>query len=142
MDNPLSPAQPASVEAAPSADIRIFGIGNAGLAVSERLLRSGLPAAAFVAVDTQPLVVSTGAALVQVQMQRPRGQGRGGDSERGSALAEGCAAKLRSHCEGVKVVFIAAGLGGGAGTGISPELARVAREAGALVLAFVMTPFE
>jgi cell division protein FtsZ len=49
--------------------------------------------------------------------------------------------KLKALCEDVDVVFILAGLGGGAGTGISPVLARAAKEAGALVLGFVTTPF-
>lgn len=142
MDNSPSPAQPAPAEAGAATEIRIFGIGNAGLAVTERLLRGGLPATAFVAVDTQPLTDSTAAARLQIPMPRSRVPGPGGDSEREPAVAEDFAAKLKSPCEGVKVVFIVAGLGGGAGTGISRELARVAREAGALVLAFVMTPFE
>jgi cell division protein FtsZ len=123
-------------------DIRIFGIGNAGISVSERLLSVGLPAAAMVAVDTQALACSFAAELVQIEGQRLRGHGSGAESEHGLVLAEASSARLKALCEGVKVVFIVAGLGGGVGTGISPVLARVAREAGALVLAFAMTPFE
>jgi cell division protein FtsZ len=50
--------------------------------------------------------------------------------------------KFKAACEGVKCVFLVAGLGGGAGTGISPVLARAAKEAGALALAFVTLPFD
>jgi cell division protein FtsZ len=68
--------------------------------------------------------------------------GSGGDADRGRAMAEEQFSTLKSACEGANVVFILAGLGGGAGSGISPVLARAAREAGALVLAFVTLPFE
>jgi cell division protein FtsZ len=70
-----------------------------------------------------------------------RGLGTGGDPERGHALAEEQFTTLKTACEGAEVVFIAAGLGGGAGTGISPVLARAAKENGALVLGFVTLPF-
>src|ERR1019366_704464 len=71
-----------------------------------------------------------------------RGLGSGGDADRGRALAEEQFSTLKSACEGANVVFILSGLGGGAGTGISPVLARAAKEAGALVLAFVTLPFD
>src|SRR5581483_5174681 len=62
--------------------------------------------------------------------------------ERAKSLAEEQFSNLKTACAGADVVFILAGLGGGAGSGISPILARAAREAGALVLAFVTLPFE
>jgi cell division protein FtsZ len=71
-----------------------------------------------------------------------RGLGTGGDPERGRELAEAHAAQFKTACAGVDAVFIVAGLGGGAGTGMAPVLARVAKEAGALVLAFVTLPFD
>src|ERR1019366_6882594 len=71
-----------------------------------------------------------------------RGLGSGGDADRGRALAEEQFSTLKSACEGANVVFILSGLGGGAGSGISPVLARIARETGALVLAFVTLPFD
>ena len=71
-----------------------------------------------------------------------RGLGSGGDPERGRALADEQFSTLKSACEGANVIFILAGLGGGAGSGISPVLAKAAREAGALVLAFVTLPFD
>ena len=71
-----------------------------------------------------------------------RGLGTGGDPERGRELAEGTIDRLKAACAGADVIFIVAGLGGGAGTGISPVLARAARESGALVLAFVTLPFD
>ena len=67
--------------------------------------------------------------------------GTGGDPERGRAIAEEQFATLKTACEGADVILIVAGLGGGAGSGISPVLARAAKETGALVLAFVTLPF-
>ena len=71
-----------------------------------------------------------------------RGLGTGGDPDRGRQLAEEQLEQLKSLCAGAGVVFIVTGLGGGAGTGISPVLARAAKETGALALGFVTTPFD
>jgi cell division protein FtsZ len=141
MDTPPAP-QPGPAQPRSVADIKLFGIGRAGLVVMERLIGLGFPAAATVAVDTGPLETTSAAEQFQVELPRPRGQAPVDDPGRGSVLAEVCGARLKSLCEGVKVVFIVAGMGGGAGTNISPILARAAREAGALVLAFATTPFE
>jgi cell division protein FtsZ len=79
---------------------------------------------------------------IHLETKLLRGLGSGGDPDRGRALAEEQFSTLKTACAGAEVVFIIAGLGGGAGSGISPVLARAAREAGALVLAFVTKPFE
>jgi cell division protein FtsZ len=98
----------------------------------------------FVAMNTdaQSLAASSATEKVHLETQPLRGLGTGGDPDRGRALAEEQLPKLKSLCEGANVVFILAGLGGGAGTGISPVLAGAAKEAGALVLGFVTTPFD
>src|SRR6185369_15945663 len=71
-----------------------------------------------------------------------RGMGAGGDPERGRAAAQEDSATLKALCEGADVVFIAAGMGGGTGTGASPALARIAKDCGALVLGMLILPFE
>jgi cell division protein FtsZ len=68
--------------------------------------------------------------------------GAGGDPDVGRTAAEEDTEQLRQLCAGAEVVVIVAGLGGGTGTGASPVLARVAKEAGALVLAIATLPFE
>ena len=78
---------------------------------------------------------------IHLETRLLRGLGTGGDPERGLALAEEQFSTLKSACEGADVVLIVAGLGGGAGSGVSPVLARAAKETGALVLAFVTLPF-
>ena len=57
-------------------------------------------------------------------------------------MAEEQLPRLQGLCVGARVVFVIAGLGGGAGTGIAPVVARVAKEAGALTIAFVVLPFD
>lgn len=110
----------------------------------EQMLKEGHLDLSFVALSTQAssLEASTASEKVHLETRLLRGLGTGGDPERGEAAAEEQAPTLKTLCEGVEVIFILTGLGGGAGTGISPVLARIAREAGALVLAFVTTPFE
>ena len=71
-----------------------------------------------------------------------RGLGAGGDPERGRQAAEEDRDQIRAVCEGADLIFLIAGLGGGTGTGAGPVVARIAKEAGALVLGMVVLPFE
>ncbi|HSU52707.1 MAG TPA: cell division protein FtsZ [Candidatus Dormibacteraeota bacterium] len=122
--------------------IKIFGVGSAGLTMLEQLV--SLAGTEFVAVNTDEnsLWASSAPEKVHLETKALRGLGTGGDPERGRAAAEEAFAKLKALCEGVQIVFIVAGLGGGAGSGISPVLARAAKQAGALVLGFVTVPFD
>jgi cell division protein FtsZ len=124
--------------------LRIFGVGDTGLSVIDLMIADGLPPDSFAAVNAggQALESSAAAQKIPVENKRLRGLGSGGDPERGRQAAEEKAEELKALCEGIGVVFILAGLGGGSGTGISPVLARIAKAAGALVLAFVTIPFE
>jgi cell division protein FtsZ len=124
--------------------VKVLGVGGAGITVMELMRKSGLPAVSFGAVETDAhsLAASAASEKLLLETQLLRGLGTGGDPDRGRALAEEQLPKLKSLCEGADVVFILAGLGGGAGTGISPVVARAAKEAGALALGFVTTPFE
>ena len=119
-------------------------MGGAGCNAVAHLAQSGFAGVQFAALNTDiqslaglPLdcVMPLGAAVT-------RGLGAGGDPEIGRAAAEEHAEPLRQLCAGARVVVIVTGLGGGTGTGASPVLARVAREAGALVLAIATLPFE
>ena len=124
--------------------VKIFGVGSAGIAVLEQIAQSPLAGASFVAVsaDAESLARSTVVGKISVETRLLRGLGTGGDPDRGSAAAAEFFPTLKEACAGAAAVFIVAGLGGGAGTGISPVLARAAKEAGALVLAFVTLPFD
>ena len=140
------PEKPASysTEAAPALLVKIIAVGNAGMAMLAALDKSEFAAASLAAINTDAGGFATTPATVKIHLENKllRGLGSGGDPDRGRALAEEQFSTLKTACEGANVVFILAGLGGGAGSGISPVLAKAAREAGALVLAFVTLPFE
>ena len=142
MNTELQP-QPAVAASRQTLRVRLIGIGNAGINVMEQLATES-PGLALAAVNTDPSSVNGSSAADKLHLEtRPlRGLGTGGDPERGRALAEENLPRLKALCEGMDVVFILAGLGGGAGTGISPVVARAAKECGALALGFVTTPFE
>jgi cell division protein FtsZ len=123
--------------------IKIFGVGTAGVSLLDTLNADEFAGAGLVAINTEASSLAVSVATVKIHLEKKllRGLGTGGDPERGRAIAEEQFATLKSACEGADVVLIVAGLGGGAGSGISPVLARAAKETGALVLAFVTQPF-
>src|SRR5471032_2673369 len=123
--------------------IKIIGVGGAGVSLLDTLNGEGFPGADFVAINTDAPSLAASSATVKIHLETKllRGLGTGGDPERGRAIAEEQFSTLKTACEGAEVILIIAGLGGGAGSGISPVLARAAKETGALVLAFVTLPF-
>ena len=123
--------------------VKIFGVGSAGVSLLDTLDGGEFAGAGFAAVNTDASSLAASSAPVKIHLETKlmRGLGTGGDPERGRAIAEEQFATLKAACEGVDVILIVAGLGGGAGSGISPVLARAAKETGALVLAFVTLPF-
>lgn len=137
------PAARATASVGKAIAIKVFGVGGAGASVLEPLLRDDLAGIGFVAVNTDAASLATSSAAEKLHLETKllRGMGSGGDPDRGRAAAEAHFPRLKAVCEGSAVVFVVAGLGGGAGTGIGPVLARAARETGALVLGFVTTPF-
>ncbi len=144
MDEPKSPNEPVSEPSTRELRVKIFGVGNAGMSVLELLAAAGFPSrnAAVINTDPELLQKSTLPEQVLLETKLLRGLGSGGDPDRARTLAEEQASRLKALCERIDLVFIIAGLGGGCGTGAAPVLARLAKEAGALVLAFVMTPFD
>ena len=136
--SPVTVLKPARTPA-----VKIFGVGTAGVAMLDLLNGKDFTGAGFAAVNTDADSLASSSAPVKIQLETKllRGLGTGGDPERGRAIAEEQFVTLKTACDGADVVFVVAGLGGGAGSGISPVLARAAKETGALVLAFVTLPF-
>ena len=124
--------------------IKVFGVGGAGGNIVSHLAQAGFAGVTFVALNTDARALANVHAANKLALgnQLTRGLSAGGDPEQGQAAAEEDLGRLKELCVGTDLVFIAAGLGGGTGTGASPVLARAAQEAGALVLAFVTLPFE
>lgn len=119
--------------------VKIFGVGNTGALVSELFAQRELPGVTFIAVnsDKKSFVMSTASEKIQLAARMANDDGR-----RRRMDAEEHFVRFKELCAGADVVFIAAGLGGSAGTAVSPVIARAARETGALALAFVTLPFE
>src|SRR5215469_6344666 len=131
-------------ESKPTVAIKIFGIGTAGINILEQIARAGLPGVALAAINTdvKGLAASSAPEKFSLELRPSRGTGASGDPKRSRAAAEESLPRLKQACEGIDVAFIVTGLGGGAGTGISPVLAQAARESGALVIAFAAMPFD
>ncbi len=124
--------------------IKVLGVGGAGCNAVSHIARAPFEGVEFVVLNTDAaaLAQSTTPNKIVLGEKLTRGMGAGGDPERGRAAAEEDIAKIREICDGTDVVFIAAGMGGGTGTGASPVIARVAKECGALVLGMLILPFE
>jgi cell division protein FtsZ len=140
--NPETPA--VELESNHTRTIKIIGVGGAGVSLLDTLDGEEFAGAGFVAINTNASSLAAASATVKIHLETKllRGLGTGGDSERGQAIAEEQFSTLKTACDGADVILIIAGLGGGAGSGISPVLARAAKETGSLVLAFVTLPFQ
>ena len=123
--------------------IKIVSVGGAGLNALDRIVLDGLEGAEVLAVNTdvQSLASSVAAHKVQLGRTVTRGLGAGGDPEVGYQAAFESTEEIREALTGARMIFICAGLGGGTGSGAAPYVAHLAREAGALVLAFATLPF-
>src|SRR5580692_1361807 len=135
--------QTSVLESSRTRTVKIFGVGSAGVSLLNTLNGEEFAGAGFAAINTEASSLATSSALVKIHLETKlmRGLGTGGDPERGRAIAEEQFSTLKAASEGADVVLIISGLGGGAGSGISPVLARAAKETGALVMVFVSLPF-
>jgi cell division protein FtsZ len=124
--------------------IKIISVGGAGLNALDRIVLDGLERADVVAINTdvQSLASSVAAHKVQLGRTMTRGLGAGGDPELGYQAAVESADEIREALADARMIFICAGLGGGTGSGAAPYVAQLAREAGALVVAFATLPFS
>ena len=123
--------------------IKIVSVGGAGLNALDRIVLDGLERADVVAINTDVHSLASSVATRKVQLGRSvsRGLGAGGDPDVGYQAAVESAEEIREALTDSRVIFICAGLGGGTGSGATPYVAQAAREAGALVIAFVTLPF-
>jgi len=124
--------------------IRVVGVGGAGGNVIDRLADERIPSVDTLVVNTDRQALSASRATRHLVLGETvtRGLGAGGDPLVGRQAAEESAAALRERLRGADMVFIAAGMGGGTGTGAAPIVARVARDLGALCVALVTRPFS
>lgn len=125
------------------ARIKVIGVGGGGSNAVNRMIEEGLSGIEFVAVNTdaQALLLSNAATRVRIGDKSTRGLGAGGNPEMGQKAAEESTEDLYNVLRGSDMVFIAAGIGGGTGTGAAPVIAQVAKEIGALTIGVVTRPF-
>ena len=127
-----------------TAKIKVLGIGGAGGNAINDMIASQMVGVDFIAANTDAQALERSLAPVKIQLGPgvTRGLGAGGDPEIGRKAAEEEGERLKQVIQGADMVFIAAGMGGGTGTGASPVVADLSRELGSLTVAVVSKPFE
>ncbi len=123
---------------------KVIGIGGAGISLVDGLRFDNFDSVDNLVVDVDMKAIGESLASQKLSFTKrhTRGMGTGGDIALGKRLAEEEKDKIRKQLEGVDLVFLLAGLGGGVGGGAAPVIARLAREHGALVFAFTPLPFS
>ena len=125
------------------ARIKAIGIGGGGCNAITRMVREGIKGVDFIAMNTdgQALALAEAPTRIQLGEKLTRGLGAGGDHKTGTKAAEESCDMIEEIVQGADMVFIAAGMGGGTGTGGIPVVAEVAKKSGALTIAVVTKPF-
>ena len=124
--------------------IKVLGVGGGGSNAISRMYKEKSPMVDYYAVNTdyqhlQRCEVSQRLAIGQTLT---RGLGVGANPDLGRQAADESKVEITKALEGADMVFLAAGMGGGTGTGATPEIAQIAKEAGALTVAVVSRPFS
>ncbi len=124
--------------------IKVIGVGGGGVNAVNRMIDAGLKGVEFVAVNTdaQALMLSDADVKIDIGRDLTRGLGAGSDPEVGRQAAEDHRQELEDVLKGSDMVFVAAGEGGGTGTGAAPVIASIAKSAGALTVGVVTRPFN
>ena len=123
--------------------ITVIGVGGAGGNAIANMIENGIEGVDFVVANTdaQALNNSSAEARVQLGPEITGGLGAGSRPEVGKAAAEETAGEIEDLLDGVNMCFIAAGMGGGTGTGAAPVIAEAARRKGVLTVGVVTKPF-
>ena len=124
--------------------ISVIGIGGAGCNAINNMIASGLDGVEFIAANTdaQALAISNTDRRIQLGAELTEGLGAGAKPEVGKEAAEEAIEEVREHIKDAHMVFLAAGMGGGTGTGAISVIARAAREMNILTVAIVSKPFQ
>jgi cell division protein FtsZ len=123
--------------------LTVVGVGGAGCNAINNMIATGLTGVDFIVANTdaQALVAASTERRIQLGAELTEGLGAGSRPEIGEAAAEEAVEDIRNAIRGSHMVFIAAGMGGGTGTGAASVIARVARESGILTVGVVTKPF-
>ncbi|PLK58509.1 cell division protein FtsZ [Candidatus Palibaumannia cicadellinicola] len=132
------------IEFTNNAVIKVIGVGGGGGNAVEHMVRERIEGVDFFAINTdaQALRKTTVAQTIQIGSSITKGLGAGANPEVGRNSAEEDREVLRDVLEGADMIFLAAGMGGGTGTGAAPVVAEIAKEIGILTVAIVTKPFN
>ena len=124
--------------------ILVLGIGGAGGNAINAMIESGMEGVEFVAINTdaQDLKMSKAHAKIQIGMNLTKGLGAGAKHNIGQAAADESIGEIVNYIQGSNMVFIAAGMGGGTGTGASHVIAKAAKELNILTVGVTTLPFD
>ena len=124
--------------------IKVVGVGGGGSNAIDRMIETQIGGVDFITVNTdaQQLVRSAAPTTVHIGDKSTKGLGAGGKPEIGAKAAEESLEDLEAVLQGADMVFVAAGMGGGTGTGAAPKIAQLAKSMGALTIAVVTRPFK
>ena len=123
--------------------IGVIGVGGAGGNAIANMMQADVQGVDFIVANTdaQALNNSTADRRIQLGLRTTQGLGAGSRPEIGRAAAEETLDEIMAALEGTHMCFIAAGMGGGTGTGAAPVIAKAARDKGILTVGVVTKPF-
>src|ERR687896_2015461 len=124
--------------------ISVIGVGGAGGNAIANMIRSDVQGVDFIVANTDAQALNASAAdqRIQLGLKITQGLGAGSRPEIGKAAAEEAIAEIEQALDGAHMCFIAAGMGGGTGTGAAPVIAKTARDRGILTVGVVTKPFS
>jgi cell division protein FtsZ len=126
------------------ANIKVIGVGGGGNNAVNRMIAANLTGVEFWVMNTDLQALNTSLADHKLQLgtKITKGLGCGAQAQMGEQSAQESKDDIKMAIEGADMVFITAGMGGGTGTGASPMIAKIAKEAGALTIGVVTKPFR
>lgn len=126
--------------------IKIIGVGGGGNSVIERIADGNELDVELIAINTDAKQLAhmeeVGIKSIAIGRELTKGLGTGGVADLGEAAAKGDAEKIKEALKGSDLVFVTASMGGGAGTGAAPVVAKLAKDMGILTVGVVTVPFS
>ena len=134
---------PSMMNTTQPAMIKVVGVGGAGNNAVDNMIDNSLGLVEFIAINTDQMTLSNSKADVKIQIgeKLTKGLGAGANPEIGEKAAEENREEIAKELQGADMVFVAAGMGGGTGTGAAPVVASIAKELGILTVGVVTKPF-
>jgi cell division protein FtsZ len=126
------------------AHLKVIGVGGGGCNAVNRMMEAGIEGVECIAANTDYKSLRRSKAIKKLQLGKAltKGLGSGGNPETGKMAAQESTDEIQKVLEGADMVVIAAGMGGGTGTGSAPIVAEISKKLGILTVAVVSRPFE